>query len=197
LTFEPPDQMLAHPDNWRRHPPAQREVLRSVMDKIGWVGCVLQNDRTGHLLDGHERVEEVLSSGQPTVPVLHVDIDEVAERVVLTTFDTIALMASRDEAKLDTLLSDIGQRTSGVLNSLIQTMAQTHRWPQLKTDDDNATGSSGNGTAVHARSPLSASPARARWTLMFRRDATDTVRETLEDLRDALGPQVELTWLEG
>ena len=30
---EAPDQLLAHPSNWRTHPKAQREALREVLDR--------------------------------------------------------------------------------------------------------------------------------------------------------------------
>ena len=70
---EVPDQLLAHPSNWRIHPKAQRAALRDLLGSVGFVAQVIVNQRTGHLVDGHLRVEEALSHGQPTIPVLYVD----------------------------------------------------------------------------------------------------------------------------
>nr|MBA3627289.1 hypothetical protein [Chloroflexota bacterium] len=53
---EAPDQLLANPKNWRIHPASQQGALASVLDDVGWVGQVLVNRRTGHLVDGHLRV---------------------------------------------------------------------------------------------------------------------------------------------
>lgn len=72
---EAPDQLLAHPSNWRSHPKAQQQALAGMLGEVGWVQQVLVNRRTGHLVDGHRRVEEALSHGQPTIPVLYVDLD--------------------------------------------------------------------------------------------------------------------------
>ncbi len=65
---EAPDQLLANPKNWRIHPSAQQGALASVLDDVGWVGQVLVNRRTGHLVDGHLRVELALSRQELSVP---------------------------------------------------------------------------------------------------------------------------------
>jgi hypothetical protein len=104
---EAPDQLLAHPFNWRSHPKAQRAALREVLDTVGYVAQVIVNQRTGHLVDGHLRVEEALSHGQPSVPVLYVDLSEDEERLVLASLDPLAAMATTDEAKLRELLAEV------------------------------------------------------------------------------------------
>ena len=59
----PASQFQAHPRNWRKHPKAQREALAASLNGVGWVGVVLENARTGHLLDGHERLWQALEQG--------------------------------------------------------------------------------------------------------------------------------------
>jgi len=54
----PPEQLLAHPGNFRRHPAPQRDALRGSLDELDIIAPVLVNRLTGHLLDGHARVEE-------------------------------------------------------------------------------------------------------------------------------------------
>ena len=104
---EAPDQLLAHPSNWRNHPKAQREALRAVLDTVGYVAQVIVNQRTGHLVDGHLRVEEALSHGQPAIPVVYVDLSEDEERLVLASLDPLSAMATTDEAKLRELLAEV------------------------------------------------------------------------------------------
>jgi hypothetical protein len=105
-----PDQLLANPLNARRHPAVQRDALRASLDALGWVAPVLVNQRTGRMVDGHARVEEALSAGLATVPVITVDVSEEDERLMLATFDPIGAMATTDQAVLDQLLNDLDVR---------------------------------------------------------------------------------------
>ena len=77
-----PDQLLANPANFRVHPKAQQEALAGVLDQVGWVQNVLVNQRTGHVVDGHLRVGLAISRGEPSVPVLYVDLSPDEERLV-------------------------------------------------------------------------------------------------------------------
>jgi hypothetical protein len=104
---EAPDQLVANPANWRTHPGPQRDALRGSLATVGWVQQILVNRRTGHVVDGHARVEEALSRHEPTVPVLYVDLDPDEEALVLATLDPISAMATRDDARLAELLAGI------------------------------------------------------------------------------------------
>ena len=104
---EAPDQLLANPANWRIHPKAQQDALAGALDAVGWVQQVLVNRRTGFVVDGHARVALALSRGEPTVPVLYVDLDPDEEALVLATLDPIGAMAGRDDEKLRALLADV------------------------------------------------------------------------------------------
>ena len=97
---EAPDQLLANPANWRIHPKAQQDALAGALDAVGWVQQVLVNRRTGFVVDGHARVALALSRGEPTVPVLYVDLAPEEEALVLATLDPIGAMAGRDDEKL-------------------------------------------------------------------------------------------------
>jgi hypothetical protein len=81
---------------------------------VGWVAQVMVNTTTGHVIDGHARVEEALSRGEPTVPVLHVELTEQEEDLVLASFDPIAAMAQADRAALEALLADLSVDDAGL-----------------------------------------------------------------------------------
>lgn len=85
--------------NWRIHPKAQQEALAGALDSVGWVQQVLVNRRTSFVVDGHARVALSLSRGEPTVPVLYVDLEPAEAALVLATLDPIGAMAQADDEK--------------------------------------------------------------------------------------------------
>jgi len=115
---EDPAQLLANPRNWRIHTTAQRKALRGALDTVGWVQQVIVNKATGHVVDGHARIEEALSRNEPTVPVLWVDLSPDEELLVLATLDPIAAMATTDEAKTNDLLAEITVDDAGLARLL-------------------------------------------------------------------------------
>lgn len=111
---EAPDQLLAHPDNFRVHPKHQQDALAGVLAEVGVVQNILVNRTTGRLIDGHLRVSLALRDGQPSVPVTYVELSEAEERLVLATLDPIAALATTDAAKLDALLRDVSTGEAAV-----------------------------------------------------------------------------------
>ena len=104
---EAPDQLLSHPANPKIHPKGQRDALSGALDRVGWIAPVLVNERTQHVLDGHARIGLAISRGEPTVPVLYVDVAEDDEPFVLATFDPLAAMAVFDKDMLEQVLGEI------------------------------------------------------------------------------------------
>jgi hypothetical protein len=104
---EPPDQLLASPFNFRRHPKAQQEALSGVLSQVGWIQNVIVNRTTGHIIDGHLRVEESLRQGAATVPVVYVDLTPDEEKLALAVFDPLAAMAYHDAQALDDLMREL------------------------------------------------------------------------------------------
>jgi len=101
-----PTQLLAHPRNWRRHPAKQREALRGSLNELSIITPVIVNRTTGHLLDGHARVEEYISAGLTQVPVAYVELAPELEALALLALDPIAAMAEADKAILEELIAD-------------------------------------------------------------------------------------------
>jgi len=104
---ENPEQLLAHPDNFRVHGRAQQDALHQVMRDVGVVQTVIVNETTGHVIDGHLRIALALRNNEPSVPVTYVQLSEDEERISLATFDPIGNMAMIDRQKLAELLEDV------------------------------------------------------------------------------------------
>lgn len=118
-----PNSLAAHPLNYRTHPTPQAEALTDVLDRVGWVQRVIVNERTGHILDGHLRVEEARKRGSD-VPVVYVDLSEEEERLVLATMDPLAGMAATDEAALGMLFESMGEDLAS-LAALVHGMGES------------------------------------------------------------------------
>lgn len=116
---KPADQFQANPLNWRKHPQRQRAAVNASLRELGWVAAVIENVRTGNLIDGHERVWQALDKNED-VPYLQVDLSEDEERLALATFDAITGMAETDAAKLDELLREVNTGEAALQEMLNQ-----------------------------------------------------------------------------
>jgi hypothetical protein len=116
---KPAIEFLANPANWRVHPKAQQDSLSGVLGEVGWVQNVIINKTTGHVVDGHMRVEIALSQGENTaVPYVEVDLTEEEEKLILATIDPISAMAVTDAQQLDALLRDVSTADAAVMGML-------------------------------------------------------------------------------
>lgn len=103
---KPASEFVANPDNFREHPKAQKMAVTASLDENGWVLPVCQNVRTGHLLDGHERIEQALENGNASVPYVLVDVAEEDEGKIIASLDPIAAMAKINKEKLEHVLEN-------------------------------------------------------------------------------------------
>lgn len=132
---EAPDQLLAHPLNWRRHPKAQTDALEGVLSEVGWVQRVIVNRTTGHVVDGNARVELAIRRGERAVPVLYVELSEAEERLILASIDPIGGLAFTDAEKLDELLGMVSTEDAA-LRAMLELMAGDEPDADGQTDDD-------------------------------------------------------------
>jgi len=102
-----PTVLIPNPQNFRKHPKSQQKAMTGALDEIGWIQRVIVNKRTGHIIDGHLRVEMALEMHEKTVPVCYVDLDEHEERIALATFDPLSALANTDEDIHAALLKSI------------------------------------------------------------------------------------------
>lgn len=117
-----PDQIVANPLNYRKHPQEQRDALKDAIEEVGFIRSVTVNKRTGNLIDGHERVWQALTSEQPFIDVEYVDLSEDEERKALATMDPISEMATTDKEILDQLLREVNTGSEH-LQQLLSDMA--------------------------------------------------------------------------
>lgn len=115
---ESPRDLVANPRNWRTHPRHQREALSGVMGQVGWVQQVVVNRTTGHLVDGHLRVEIAADRDEPSVPVVYVELDADEEALVLASLDPLAALAGTDGQRLEALLEEVRPESGDVRQML-------------------------------------------------------------------------------
>lgn len=118
-----PRDLNPHPLNHRSHPVSQRDALRAAIREVGFVRSVTVNRTTGHVLDGHLRLEIALEDREPLIDVEYVELSEGEERLVLATMDQITAGAEIDAAKLDALLREV-EASEPDLQEMLSSMAE-------------------------------------------------------------------------
>jgi hypothetical protein len=85
------------------------------------VDGVIFNERTGHLLDGHMRVEEFIERNETEIPVILVDLPEEKEHLALYFKDRIGEMNGVEpnlERQLANLVETESELLAGILEGL-------------------------------------------------------------------------------
>jgi DNA modification methylase len=119
-------ELKANPKNWRKHPTVQQNALAGILDEVGWVQQVIWNRQTGHLIDGHLRVELAAKRKEKTVPVNVVDLSPEEEAMILATFDPIAAMAEADRQMLQGLMQSI-ETEDEQIQALLESIAREEK----------------------------------------------------------------------
>lgn len=114
-----PRELTANPMNWREHPEKQLSALEGVMNTVGWVDKVLVNKRTGHVVDGHARIELALRREEASVPVDFIDVSEEDEKLILATFDPLSAMAATNADILAELVEEVSYDMGQLLDDFL------------------------------------------------------------------------------
>ena len=139
LSLANPDLALGRPSITRlarrckvedRESPDDDEYARrcgpaGALSEVGWVAQVLVNRTTGHVVDGHLRVELAISRGEPSVPVVYVELSEEEERLVLASLDPLAAMATAEKDALAALLAGL-ETGDAALAAMLADLADQH-----------------------------------------------------------------------
>jgi len=129
-----PESLLANPLNWRTHPKQQRDALEAAIDRVGFVQGVIVNTTTGHVVDGHLRVDLAMQRDEPLIAVDYVALSPEDEAIVLATLDPLSALAGRDQAVLDDLLAMTGDIEDGPLAQLLGFAAEVG-FPEMPTGE--------------------------------------------------------------
>lgn len=136
-----PATLTPHERNPRTHSKAQLDAIAGALDEVGFVQRVIVNRTTGHILDGHARVQIAIARGEPTVPVVYVELAEEEEALVLASLDPLGALAGVDQTALDALLAEIEVSDDALREFLIPTELEQ---PMPEHDRNGQTESSAN-----------------------------------------------------
>jgi len=132
-----PKELTANPLNWRIHPLHQRHAVKDALDQVGWVSEVIINRASGHVIDGHLRVDLAVENGEQSIPVQYVELDENEEKLVLLTLDPLSALAVADRDQVKLLMEDIdaqGVVLKGFLDDLEQACGPPPEMPLTQPD---------------------------------------------------------------
>jgi hypothetical protein len=115
----PAGELLDHTGNPRRHPQAQRDALRGVLEQVGIAAALVayHSERNGGrltLIDGHLRKQD----HDLDWPTLILDVTDEEADFLLATHDPLAALAEYDKDKLDALLQEVKSPNSAVQQML-------------------------------------------------------------------------------
>jgi hypothetical protein len=106
LRFVKASELVPCADNWRLHPKRQRDLMKNVLQTIGYADALIAReteDGSLALIDGHLRADV---SPDVEVPVLVVDLNAREAKELLLVHDPIGAMAERDDEAVSRLLED-------------------------------------------------------------------------------------------
>ncbi len=115
-------ELLPNPKNWRRHPDAQVDALRGVLEEVGIADTLLVRETPDGLMliDGHLRAD---LDPDTKWPVLVLDVTEAEADKIMATHDPLAAMAEADEQKLGELLASL-ETDSEALEAMLSELAE-------------------------------------------------------------------------
>ncbi len=119
--------LVPNPKNWRRHPKAQADALRGLLEEIGFADALLARelpDGKLMLLDGHLRAETAPAA---QLPVLILDLSEEEGDKLLLTLDPLASLAESDSERIEALLATV-RADSEAVQELLRRTAGDQLW---------------------------------------------------------------------
>lgn len=123
---KPATEFRPHPKNAREHPAKQYEVLKESIEQDGFRAPIIENRRTGFMIDGHLRLKVVMECFPElaaNVPFIQVDYSVEQESRALATHDLITQLATWNPASFDSLLRDF-QTTSQSMADMLSKHAK-------------------------------------------------------------------------
>lgn len=122
-----------NPLNPRAHPDMQKDALRQLFGQVGQFDVVIENITTGHLLDGHARVDLALEQGDQSLDYLKVELTHQEELLVLATLDETTGMAETNQDALDLILERLHE--TGDYADILNTVYPDYAAVTTEADD--------------------------------------------------------------
>lgn len=126
------DTLYAHPGNPRvtLQPAKHKEytAIKTSLDRFGLVEPIVWNERTGHIVSGHQRVRVMRNNHVADVDVAVVNLDEHEEAALLVAMNKIE--GRWDDDKLASLIDEVGAQIDidlSTINIDIQTPPDEQR----------------------------------------------------------------------
>src|SRR5215468_4044661 len=115
----PARELLDNDGNPRRHPQAQRDALRGVLEQVGIAAALVayQSERNGGrltLIDGHLRRQDY----DLDWPTLVLDVTDAEADLLLAAHDPLAALAESDRPRLDALLQGVRAQSPALIGVL-------------------------------------------------------------------------------
>jgi len=135
----PARELLDNDGNPRRHPQAQRDALRGVLEQVGIAGALVayQSERNAGkltLIDGHLRQQDYALDW----PTLILDVSDAEADLLLATHDSLATLAEYDKPRLDTLLKEVRAKSVAIVDMLKNLAAKTAKTAGAGAEKDKA-----------------------------------------------------------
>lgn len=168
-----PGSLTPYPRNWKEHSPEQLEALHASVLGYGWLKPVIVNKVTGHILNGHGRVEMAFQYEIPQVPVHYVSVSPGEERDIVLEFDKIGLLRQMEPGTLLGILEDFPGFPDGSLPlgfsgedlALLRELAKVDETPDLDLLPEYVCAELSFTAAEHERFVTACVHLEGRWGL--------------------------------
>ena len=133
-------QVKRFKDNPRKINPKNLERLRSLMDRFGYVELIVWNERSGNIVDGHQRYGLMLESGETEADMVVVDLSEEDELAANITLDNPAIEGEFDSSTAELIdsveVADPDIFASGGFGELRDAVSRIGKSETDKTDTE-------------------------------------------------------------
>ena len=92
-----PAELVPADYNPRTISETQLVALKRSIERWGFVQPVILNDKTGHIVGGHQRVAAAIELALPQVPVVRINIAEDAEKALNIALNKISGAWNKDQ----------------------------------------------------------------------------------------------------
>lgn len=113
-----------NPLNWRKHPQRQRQAYNALKSEVGWLDFIIFNEITGHLIDGHMRLDEAIKNKEPGVWVAYGRWTEEQEKLALAKKDPLASLAQTNAEALSSLTTSVQKNINKLSKNIKDTLTK-------------------------------------------------------------------------